>query len=65
MKPRKPSSTGGLIEAPDHLPRCCGRREIVASNDLAGNIDRTALEPSAPSWPASRKHAGASKRKAW
>ncbi len=35
-----------LIEAPDHLPEPVAEvwREIVASNDLVGNVDRSALE---------------------
>lgn len=46
MKPRNQTDTAGTIEAPDHLPEAVAIvwREIVASNDLAGKVDRSALE---------------------
>jgi P27 family predicted phage terminase small subunit len=46
MKPRQPAAPQDLIEAPDHLPEAVADvwREIVASNDLVGNVDRSALE---------------------
>lgn len=46
MKPRQEAAPQELIEAPDHLPEAVADvwREIVASNDLVGNVDRSALE---------------------
>lgn len=45
MKPLTPASADP-IEPPDHLPEAVAEvwREIVASNDLAGKVDRSALE---------------------
>lgn len=45
MKPRT-QPDAGPIEPPDHLPGPVADvwREIVASNDLAGKVDRSALE---------------------
>jgi P27 family predicted phage terminase small subunit len=45
MKPRT-QSDAEPIEPPDHLPEAVADvwREIVASNDLAGKVDRSALE---------------------
>jgi P27 family predicted phage terminase small subunit len=44
----KPSTQAGAepIDPPDHLPEAVAEvwREIVASNDLAGKVDRSALE---------------------
>lgn len=46
MKPRSQTDAAETIEAPDHLPEAVAIvwREIVASNDLAGKVDRSALE---------------------
>lgn len=45
MKPRT-QTDADPIEPPDHLPEAVADvwREIVASNDLAGKVDRSALE---------------------
>jgi P27 family predicted phage terminase small subunit len=42
----KPASPEDLIQPPPHLPEAVAEvwREIVASNDLVANVDRTALE---------------------
>ncbi|QSZ53284.1 P27 family phage terminase small subunit [Paenarthrobacter sp. AT5] len=46
MTKRKPSDAPEPVEAPDHLPGPVADvwREIVASNDLVGKVDRVALE---------------------
>ena len=46
MKPRQPASPAELVQPPDHLPAAVSAvwLEIVASNDLVANVDRTALE---------------------
>ncbi|MFK0005483.1 P27 family phage terminase small subunit [Paenarthrobacter sp. NPDC090520] len=46
MTKRKPSDALEPVEAPDHLPKPVADvwREIVASNDLVGKVDRVALE---------------------
>lgn len=46
MKPRQSASPEDLVQPPDHLPVGVAVvwREIVASNDLVANVDRTALE---------------------
>ncbi|QSZ49399.1 P27 family phage terminase small subunit [Arthrobacter sp. D5-1] len=46
MTAREQESSPELIEAPEHLPEPVADvwREIVASNDLAGKVDRAALE---------------------
>jgi P27 family predicted phage terminase small subunit len=45
VKPTQPNPAEH-VEAPDHLPEAVATvwREIVASNDLAGRVDRAALE---------------------
>ncbi len=45
MKPTKQTEVAP-VEAPDHLPEAVAAvwREIVESNDLAGKVDRSALE---------------------
>lgn len=46
MKPPQKPSPDALIEPPAHLPEPVADvwREIVESNDLVGNVDRSALE---------------------
>lgn len=46
MTKRKPCDALEPVEAPDHLPNPVADvwREIVASNDLVGRVDRVALE---------------------
>ena len=46
MKRSKPTDAPAPVEAPDHLPPAVAEvwREIVASNDLVGTVDRSALE---------------------
>ena len=46
MKPRQQQEAPALVEAPDHLPEAVADvwREIVASNELVGKVDRAALE---------------------
>jgi len=46
MTGKEQEGSSDLIEAPDHLPEPVADvwREIVASNDLAGKVDRAALE---------------------
>lgn len=46
MTPRKQPDPPAPVEAPDHLPEKVAEvwREIVASNELVGKVDRSALE---------------------
>ena len=46
MKPRQQQEAPAPVEAPDHLPEAVADvwREIVASNELVGKVDRAALE---------------------
>lgn len=46
MKPRNQADSPEPVEAPDHLPEAVAAvwREIVTSNELAGRVDRSALE---------------------